>query len=894
MAMVLAASLTFVAALSDILVDWTWFSALGYVDVFWIALIAKVALFTTVLVASTTVLLANGWLALHFTKGPAPLPAQSAWGSVPGVTSLDLWGRVRGRLSAVVAGAAVVVSFLIAWAKTSQWNVLLRFLFQVPFGRSDPVYGKDISFYLFSLPVYLSLKNWLLLTTLFSALIAGVVYWERGCITIDQQRLRMAPAALVHVSALLAILFAVKAWSYYLDRFLLLYDDNGVVVGASYTDLTMGLPVLWVLIGLSGIAAVASLTNLQARTYRLPLAAVVLVFGGSFVLGEVTPVVFQRLFVKPNELELEKPYLQHNIALTRRAYNLHHITAKPVPAEQTLTLASVQANQATIDNIRLWDGPPLMDAYRQLQEIRTYYKFHDVDVDRYLVNGAAQQLMLSARELNSALLPSNAQTWVNRHVLFTHGYGAIVSPVTRKSSEGLPTFYVSDIPPATTAGPTVVEPRIYYGELTDTYVIVKGSTPEFDYPKGKENVYAAYAGSGGVPVGGIARRALFAWYFADPNILISRYITGESRIMFRRTIQERVQTIAPFLRLDQDPYLVISEGRLFWIVDAYTTSRYFPYAQPASQGELNYIRNSVKVVVDAYNGSVDFYLADASDPIAATYGRAFPHLLKPLTPMPPDLPRHIRYPQDLFFIQAQVYRPYHMTAAEVFYNREDLWELPRQAAGGNAIMDPYYMIMRLPGEPKAEFILMVPMVPSQRENMIAWLAARCDPPHYGELIVYEFPKDKLVFGPFQIDARINQNTTISQQLSLWNQHGSRVIRGNLHVIPIEDAILYVSPLYLRAESGQIPELKRVIAAYGDHVVMAESLPGALAALFPEAPPASPPPALRAETSPAGPMDTRAHEALGHYDRALERLKAGDWSGFRAELDGPPPPPRAPG
>ena len=454
-ALVIAAILTFVAALSDILVDWTWFSALGYVDVFWIALTAKVALFATVLVASATVVLANGWLALHFTKGPAPLPAQPAWHSVPGVTSLDLWGRVRGRLSAVVAGAAVVLSFLIAWAKTSQWNVLLRFLFQVPFGQSDPVYGKDISFYLFSLPVYLSLKNWLLLTTVFSAVIAGVVYWARGCITIDQQRLRMAPAALVHASALLAIFFAVKAWSYYLDRFLLLYGDNGVVVGASYTDLTMGLPVLWVLIGLSGIAAVASLTNLQVRTYRLPLAAVALVFGGSFVLGEVTPVVFQRLFVKPNELELERPYLQHNIALTQAAYNLHQISAKPFPAEQTLTLASLQANQATIDNIRLWDGPPLMDAYRQLQEIRTYYKFHDVDVDRYMVNGAAQQLMLSARELNSALLPSNAQTWVNRHVLFTHGYGVIVSPVTRKSSEGLPTFYLADIPPVTTAGPAV-------------------------------------------------------------------------------------------------------------------------------------------------------------------------------------------------------------------------------------------------------------------------------------------------------------------------------------------------------------------------------------------------------------------------------------------------------
>jgi len=354
--------------------------------------------------------------------------------------------------------------------------------------------------------------------------------------------------------------------------------------------------------------------------------------------------------------------------------------------------------------------------------------------------------------------------------------------------------------------------------------------------------------------------------------------------MFRRTIQERVRTIAPFLRLDQDPYLVISAGRLFWILDAYTTSGYFPYSEPAPRTKLNYIRNSVKIVVDAYHGSIDYYLVDPSDPIAATYQRAFPSLFKSLAAMPQDLQRHIRYPQDLFFIQAQMYRAYHMTTPEVFYNREDLWEFPRQAAGGHAIMDPYYMIMRLPGETKAEFILMVPMVPSQRENMIAWLAARCDPPHYGELIVYEFPKDKLVFGPFQIDARINQNTAISQQLSLWNQHGSRVIRGNLHVIPIEDAILYVSPLYLRAEKGQIPELKRVIAAYGDQVVMEETLPGALTTLFKPSDQTSSalgsPPRAKAGASETDP----AREALNLYSRAMERLRAGDWAGFGAEMD----------
>ena len=883
-ATVVIACLTGLGIVSHFLVDWAWFSAIGYLGVFWTVLSTKAILFIAVFVASATVLFANGWLAFRFARHSKPaLPTQFEWQAMPGQPP-NLSGFAHRYLSVLIAGAAGSIGFLIAMAEMSNWDVVLRFLFQVPYGQSDPVYGTDIGFYLFSLPAYLALKDWMLLAIIFSFLIAGAVYGVRGAIALDNRRLSMSPAAIAHASALLALLFGVKAWSYYLDRFLLLYGDNGVVVGASYTDLTIGLPVLWVLVGLSVIAAVASLANLRSRTYRLLLAAPALVFGSSFVLAEVVPALFQRVFVKPNELDLEKPYIQHNITLTQAAYNLRQITAKPFPAEQNLTFASVQANQPTIDNIRLWDGQPLMDAYRQLQEIRTYYKFHDVDVDRYVLGGAYQQLMLSARELNPALLPPNAQTWVNRHVLFTHGYGVIVSPVTRKTSEGLPTFYLADIPPVATGGPQVVEPRIYYGELTDTYVIVKGSTPEFDYPKGKDNVYAAYDGSGGVAVGGVARKALFAWYFNDPNILISRYLTGDSRIIFRRNIQERVRMIAPFLRLDQAPYLVISEGRLFWILDAYTTSSYFPYAQPAPHGDLNYIRNPIKVVVDAYNGSVDFYLVDPSDPIATAYQRAFASLFKPLAAMPQDLQRHIRYPQDLFYIQAQVYRAYHMATPEVFYNREDLWQFPRQAADGNATMDPYYMIMRLPGEPRAEFILMVPMVPSQRENMIAWLAARCDPPHYGELIVYEFPKDKLVFGPFQIEARINQNTTISQQLSLWNQQGSRVIRGNLHVIPIEDSILYVSPLYLRAEKGQIPELKRVIAAYGDQVVMEETLAEAMAALFGRGPDVSSPPSASVGASATAPESDRTGEALAHYNRAMEQLKAGDWVGFGAEMD----------
>ena len=474
---------------------------------------------------------------------------------------------------------------------------------------------------------------------------------------------------------------------------------------------------------------------------------------------------------------------------------------------------------------------------------------------------------------------------MKRLVLFTHGNGVVMSPVTRKSAEGLPIFYLQDIPPASTGGPPIRESRIYYGEETDSYAIVKGTTPEFDYPKGKSNATWVYDGRGGGPVGGIARRALFAWYFKDLNLLLTNYITGDRRIMLRRTIQERVRTLAPFLRLDRDPYLVVSEGRLFWIQDAYTTSRYFPYSQPLQERGLNYIRNAVKVVIDAYHGTVNFYLVDPADPIAATYQRIFPGLFKPPEAMLQDLQRHIRYPEDLFYIQAQVFRVFHMENPDVFYNREDLWQFPReQTTEGTGTMVPYYTIMRLPGEKQAEFVLMLPMVPSKRDNMIAWLAARSDPPNYGELIVYEFPKEKLVYGPFQIEARINQNTEISQQLSLWNQMGSRVIRGNLVVIPIENSVLYVTPLYLRAETGQLPELKRVIAVYGDQVVMEETLTGALAALFKETAPAPRPPEAQPGPPLTGPAVDRAQEALRRYDQAVEQLKAGDWGGFGAELN----------
>ena len=881
---ILVTCLILLELIASFLVDWLWFSAIGYLDIFWIRIVAEAEMFIVVFITTSIILWANGSLALPFTQEQDRTDHE--WKSAGPATLPDTLDFTRRRLPwrVVIPVGASLLAMLVAWGEVDKWSVFLRLLYQEPYGGSDPLYNNDIGFYLFTLPAYVAIKNWMFITLFLSALFAGAIYWVHGEIRYDVQRRSMSPAVIAHGSVLLGLFFAVKAWSYYLDRYLLLYGDNGVVIGASYTDVRVGLPVLWLLFGLSIVAAFAAWVNLRTRTYRIPVAVVVLVFGGSSVLSGVFPALFQRVFVKPNELELERPYIQRNIALTQQAYNLQQITVKPFPAEQDLTLKAIEANKATIDNVRLWDWQPLMDAYGQLQEIRTYYKFHDVDVDRYWLGGAYQSVMLSARELKSSLLPPNAQTWVNIHVFFTHGNGAVMSPVTRKSADGLPLFYLRDIPPVWISGPEIREPRIYYGEETDSYVIVKGSTPEFDYPKGKDNIYASYDGTGGIFIGSFWRKNLFAWHFSDINLLLSSYITDESRIMIRREIRERVHTIAPFLRLDRDPYLIVSDGRLFWIQDAYTTSDYFPYAQPVQRFDLNYIRNSVKIVIDAYNGTVDFYLMDIADPIVRTYQRIFPNLFKPFAAMPSDLQKHIRYPEDLFRIQAQIYQAYHMEAAEVFYNREDLWQFPREPGGdGTTLMLPYYIIMRLPGETQAEFFLMLPMVPSRRDNMIAWLAARCDPPDYGKLIVYEFPKDKLVYGPFQVEALINQNTEISQQLTLWNQMGSRVIRGNLLVIPIENSILYVSPLYLRAQHGQLPELKRVIAVYGDHVVMKETLAEALSALF-ETGAAPGTPSASMGTSRSAPAADQAREALDHYNQAIERLKSGDWAGFGTQLD----------
>jgi uncharacterized membrane protein (UPF0182 family) len=885
LATLLIAGLVAAAALTGWLVDWLWFDAVGFGAVFATMWHAKLAAFTVAAVLSAALLAANG---LHAARAPAP-PVRRLRILRPDGSDFELPDLLEFTPEnlpwrALVIAAAALLGVLIGAAQAGNWELFLEWMYGLPFARTDPLFGHDLGLYVFALPGWRALRDLAFLLTFLSAAMALGIYWVRGGIDVSRGFPQPSVAASRHLSVLLAVFFLLKAGDYVLQRYDLLLGDTGVVFGAAYTDVHVRLPLLAVLIAVCVAGALLSGANLWAPGFRLPVAAIVLLFATALFAG-IVPDLYQSYRVKPDELRLEAPYIEHNIALTRYGFALDRIGRRPFPAAGTLSPAVLAANDATIQNLRWWDPRPLLDTYRQLQELRLYYDFHDIDIDRYTIEGASRQVMLSARELDQRKLPGDAQTWINQHFKFTHGIGVAMSPVNRFDEEGLPLFYVKDIPPASPVGLRVDRPELYFGEETRNYVVVRGGTSEFDYAKGQENVYTTYAGRAGVALGTVWRRALFAWYFGDLKLLISGNVTGGSRILFRRLIRERVRQIAPFLLLDRDPYIVLSEGRLVWMQDAYTASAALPYAQPNQRGGINYIRNAVKIVIDAYDGTVVFYLADPSDPIARTYQRIFPTLFQPLEAMPAALRQHIRYPEDLFILQAGMYGTYHMTDPEVFYNKEDLWSFPQESYSGETItMAPYYVIMRLPGEAHEEFILMLPMVPNSRDNMIAWLAARCDGEHYGTLIEYAFPKEKLVFGPAQIEARIDQDTTISQQLSLWNQTGSRVIRGNLLVIPIDDALLYVEPLYLRAERRELPELKRLIASAADRVVMSQGVDTLLAALFTgeEKPPA---------VAVAGPGPTTTSPAAGsveaareHYRRALDALRGGNWQEFGSEMD----------
>jgi len=735
------------------------------------------------------------------------------------------------RINVLLGLGIFMFSIFAGFSAVTQWEVILKALNMVNFGVSDPIFGKDIGFYVFNLPFQKLLQGFIFSAFLISLLGVIFIYFVDGNIYFSDRKLQIGRGAKVHISAVLAIMTLLFAWRLWLGEFEILYSVRGVIFGAGYTDVKAQLLGYNLQILVLIVLAVLLVVNIFLNSYTLPVIGISVYVIVAIVMGGFYPTFVQNFIVKPNEITTESPYISNSIKFTRLAYGLDNVEEKEFPAKENLTLSDIKNNTKTIDNIRLWDTRPLIKSYRQLQGIRLYYDFLDVDVDRYNISGEYKQVMLSPRELKVSQLSEKAQTWVNQHLIFTHGYGLCMSPVSKQTPEGLPDLIVKDIPPVTKTNLNINRPEIYYGEGADNYAIVNTKEKEFDYPKGDNNVYASYKGKGGVELSNLLRKLAFTIYFSDFKILISEYITPQSRIMFDRAILKRVSKIAPFLSYDRDPYIVISDnGKLYWIQDAYTTTNFYPYSDPSGTGfnKFNYIRNSVKVVIDAYNGDCSFYVADGKDPIIKVYQKIYTKLFKPFSAMPEDIKKHIRYPYDMFMVQSQKYAAFHMSEPQVFYNQEDLWNIPSEVyLDKKQAIEGYYIIMKLPGEKNEEFILMLPYTPNKKDNMIAWLAGRCDMPNYGKLMVYKFPKEKLIYGPMQIEARIDQQTEISQQLTLWGQMGSRVIRGNILAIPIEQSILYVEPIYLEATNGELPELKRVIAAYGKNVAMAETLPEAL-------------------------------------------------------------------
>jgi uncharacterized membrane protein (UPF0182 family) len=913
--------ITLVGIIISIYPNWLWFGNLQLAPVFWTMALGKYGVAAVIWSLIIVTLTVNLYAAQRLYK-----PGEQKITEIAGMP-------VSGKsLNTLILAAILIVSFVIASKGSVQWNMVLSYLNQQPFGSTDPIFDKDIGFYVFSLPFYLFMREQLLIILLFAALVTVIWYVKDGGVQIIGElvvaedrptslpKVNVADNVGKHLLVLAGILVLLVAWGYHLKAYGVLYSTQGPAFGASYTDVSIKVIVYRLLTLLSFLMCLFIIYNAFRLKIKLLLISTGIWVGAIVIFATGLPVLVQQFVVKPNELAKESPYIAHNIDFTRRAYNLNNIKEVDFEIDNNLTAEDIKNHEVTIQNIRVWDERPLLQTYRQIQSIRLYYDFNNVDVDRYLIDNQYRQVMLAARELVVDQLPPQAQTWVNRHLIYTHGYGLAMSPVNEVTAEGLPQLMIKDVPPAVDIDLKIDRPEIYFGEKTAEYIMVQTSAQEFDYPKGDKNVYASYQGQGGVPISSFMRRLLFAIEFQDPQILFTTYLTSDSRIMFNRRIRSRVIAIAPFLAYDTDPYMVVSGGRLYWIQDAYTASNMYPYSKrsrtPFRKKELNYIRNSVKVIIDAYSGHVSYYMIDTQDPILKTYSKVYPSLFKPLEEMPADLKKHLRYPNDLFEIQVQTYAKYHMQDIQVFYNQEDLWEPPDEIYGDNRqMMKPYYIIIKLPEEDKEEFLLMLPYTPSKKDNMIGWLAARSDLPNYGNLLVYKLSKDKLAYGPMQVEARIDQQTDISRELSLWGQRGSRVIRGNLLAIPVSDSFIYVEPIYLEAEQepqreaqaapapkgGQqqqqsstrparqgitttaaLPELKRVIVALGSRVAMEEKLEHALNRVLGAS--VGKKDDGSAKMPEPGDLSGFGRQALEYYNSAREYLRQGDWAGYGRELD----------
>jgi uncharacterized protein len=880
--LVVFVGLPLLASAARVWTDYLWFVDLGHSDVFWTRLQSRLAVGAVFALASFAIIYANLRIARALTPRVVPVGLPS--GMPPQWEQLyEQLRAVRGRvLDWVVLGGALFLAVLDGLTLSTQWTTLRLALARVPFGVDDPQFGQDVGFYVFTLPAFEVIANWLWGLLILVTVLTAAVYFIGGGIQPWARFRGIAPHVKAHMSVLFAALVLSRAFSYWLDVWNLNFSARGQVVGASYTDVHAQLPAYRILILISVVTAVLLLLNIRYRGWRLPAVALGVWLVAQLALAGVWPTVVQRFVVAPNEAAREAAYMERNIDMTRRAFQLSDIQGQRFPAVDDLTAQDVLDASDTISNVRLWDPDIAQQGYAQLQSIRPYYEFADVDVDRYEIDGQRRQVLVSAREMNSTMLAEQAQTWVNRHLIYTHGFGLVMSPTSEADGRGLPRFIIGDVPPRVASGVStetaqaleVTEPRIYFGERTTEYVIVGADIEEFDYPLGETNAMYRYEGESGIEIGSLPRRLAWTLRLGATQVLFSDYVKSDSRVLQYRDLTTRIGMLAPWLSLEGDPYPVLAEGRIVWVVDAYTSSRQYPYANGLPDG-TNYLRNSVKITVDAFTGEVTFYGIE-DDPILQAWSSIFPDLITSGDEVPDVIRDHFRYPEGLFAAQAEIYRTYHMTDVGVFYNKEDQWELPE--VGGGRTMDPFFVLLSLPGSDREHFYLMQPYTPRNRNNMIGWIATSSDPENYGERTVYQFPKERVIFGPEQVTARINQDSVISPQLSLWSQRGSNVLFGNMLVIPIRDSIVYIQPIFLQAEGTAIPELARVIVAYGDRVVMERTLEAALLQVFGEVPPGEEPVGENGVETPD------AAEARRLYEAALEAQRAGDWAEYGRQIE----------
>ncbi|HEY4008551.1 MAG TPA: UPF0182 family protein [Acidobacteriaceae bacterium] len=820
-------------------VDLLWFRSLGYGPVFWTTIWLQLAIFVVAAVVTFAVLYGAFWAIRRSHEGNLPSAHAITVGGQPVRFSVEPALRI------ISWGVSIVFAVIAGFTMVSEWPVLGLFWYapHATGSATDAIFGKPLNFFLFTLPAWQVVDNWLL-TLAIATCAVGVLFLfiTSGSRSIENRKISYGPAPWRGLSFTVAFLLLVLAMTTYVDRFQTLLEHHTIFDGVNYTDAHVAIPGALILCAAllvgAAIALVNAMRDSRGRWILYAIAPSVVCF---VVIGIVGWYVGS-FIVNPNQLDREEPYIAHNIDATRQAFGLDRFKQSEFPAETTPDAVDAANNQATLQNVRLWDWHALQDTLRQIQEIRTYYDFPDIDIDRYDLNGTTREVMLAGRELNVDRLPESSRNWINEKLIYTHGYGVTMNPVNGFTPEGLPILLLSNMPvQSTVPGLKVTRPEIYFGELTDTDVYVKTRQREFDYPQGQNNTLTSYQGSGGIVMGGFGKRLLLAVARDDLGTLpFSDDVDPQSRMLLWRNIRQRVAKLAPFLTFDQDPYLVVGEdGRLSWVMDAYTTSDSYPYSTHYGLGDnsVNYMRNSVKAVVDAYNGSVTFYVFDSEDPVLAAYRRIFPSLFKDAAGMPADLRRHVRYPEALFTLQSEVYGLYHMTNPEVFFNREDLWTVATETGtdsdGNQTIqpMQPNFVLMKLPGGTSEEFVEILPFTPANRNNLIGWIAGRCDGANYGTAVVYDFPKTRLIDGPQQIEARIDQNAQLSGQLTLWNQQGSHVLRGSLLVIPSGRALLYAEPIYLQAKQSPMPELRLVVLALQDKLAYGTTFEAALRSLF---------------------------------------------------------------